>query len=294
MPKEFSSEGLRKEHKDTARELGWAKGAKENLEGLPLLNRIIAGISGRRREIESRIEQKKTTYEENLRVAHEHIDAMHEEAEGYVKTYEVYTGEQERLIQELGRQYARRVEAVPWPESPVDVSEYIDEVGELKVEDGTSLKDKARIAAAVDVFKPRMNHPGYAGQTFVIGEGYHKQEVAVHNGNRFPRWELGQNDVESASRIARQNGWDKVLKISTTVTAPQEKGSDEPPYVMAEKNVYVAVSDDTAKLLEQAGVDNLNSSSTLRMAWGREAGRHTGAMHESFSVIELEPAQREE
>ena len=44
-------------------------------------------------------------------------------------------------------------------------------------------------------------------------------------------------------------------------------------------------------LLEQAGADNLDSGSSLHVAWGRDEGRHTGGLNENFRVVNLEEAE---
>jgi len=291
MPEKFSSEKSYEGHKNAARQLGWDREKKGALDKSNPASRIIAAISGKREEVEAAVKQSEKTYEENLQLAQEHIDEMHEEANEYVRTYEIYQKERERLAQEFGSQYTERVESVPWPGSSADISSYIDELQRLKLEDSTSLDDKARILAAIDIVKPRMKNEGYAGMTFMIGEGYDRSEVGIHNGTRFPRWEIGKDDMESATEIAKDKKWKHILEVSTFVTLPRKKDSNEPPYVKAKKDVFIPISEDMSKLLEQAGADNLDSGSSLHVAWGRDEGRHTGGLNENFRVINLEEAE---
>lgn len=288
MSEKFSSEQLNKDLREAELGLKENLDKKEALDKSNPASRLIAAITLKRRGIEKSVEQSKTTYEENLRIAEQHMDEMHEEAKEYVRTYEIYQGERERLIQELGSQYIARVEKVPWPGSSSDINSYVAELQQLKVEEGATLDDRARIMAAIDILKPKMANPGYAGSTFVIGEGHDRREVGIRNGTRFPRWEIGKDDIGSASEIAKSKKWKHVLEVSTTVAYPPEKESNKPPYIVAEKNIYIAVSEDTAKLLDQAGVDNLNSSSSLGEAWGRQQGRYRGTMNESFRVVDLD------
>src|SRR3989344_9335644 len=193
MPEKFSSGKLEQGRKEVARQLSWDKEKKKALDESNPINQLIAAISGKRKEIEATVQKSERTHEENLRLAQEHMDEMHEEANEYVRTYEIYQKEREKLTQELGSQYEKRVEDVPWPGSSADISGYIGELERLKVEEGVSLDDKARILAAIDLVKPKMDNPGYAGMTFVIGKGDNRQEVGVRNGTRFPRWETGRS-----------------------------------------------------------------------------------------------------
>ncbi len=280
------SEQIYQEHRDASWKLDSSKQKKEFLDESDFVSKFIAAISGKRREVEQRVQESRKTYEENLRLAQEHIDEMHEQANEYVKSYEVYERELQRLTQELGAQYSERVEALPWPASTADINGYIDEMVGLKVERGISLEDRARIVAAIDIFKPKMDNPGFAGESFVIGEGTDSVEVGIYNGSRFPRWELGQDNIASASEVAHSKGWKDILEVSTAVTYPRRYDSPKDPSVEAEKKVYIALSDETANLLKQAGPDNLNSSSTLTSKFGR--GLDLSTLHNSFNVIELE------
>ncbi len=291
MSEKFSSEKLYQEHDSAAWQLKHDKKEEEALDESNFVSKLIAAISGKRAEIEKAVQQSEKTYEENLRLAQEHIDEMHEEANEYVRTYdEVYKSERERLIQEQGAQYAKRVEDVPWPGSPVDINSYIDELRNLRVGAGVSLEDKARMVAAIDIFKPKMDNPGWAGMTFRIGErGVEGNEVGIHNGTRFPRWELGKDDMKSAAEVAKGKSWKHILEVSTTVTYPKRYDSAEKSDIQAQKNVYIPVGEETAKLLARVGAENLNSSSTLTSDFGR--GLDLSTLDERFSVVELDPVE---
>ncbi len=123
--------------------------------------------------------------------------------------------------------------------------------------------------------------------TFMIGEGYSERLLAIYNGSRFPRFEIGSDELEDATSIAQANGWHKVVNMAVSVTSDKAPEDGEDPYIIARKSVFTAVSDETAALLELA-IPEMSGSSRLVEAFGRRRDMYTGtASHIEFSTLDI-------
>ena len=92
------------QHEAEALHLGCAQENKAALDESSLVDKAVAKVSGKRRKVEERVELNEASYEENLRAAREHLDSIHEEANEYVRTHELYESEVKKMTQELADQ----------------------------------------------------------------------------------------------------------------------------------------------------------------------------------------------
>lgn len=286
-PEAEPGEGLYEEHKAAARLLGINKEAREVLSDSNPAVRLIAVVSGERRALDAAVDRSQEAYVANMRLAREDIDKAHEEANEYLRTFDEYSKTMSEIAEEFEGQHKERTVRLPWPANPSDINTYIKDIDSLELGDDATIDDKARVLAAIDILKPRMpNREGYAGETFVIGDDSRKlQEVGIPREERFPRWELGVDEMADAATVAIEKGWSKMLAIETIFTQSGEGGVSD-RVERARKDVYVPISDGMARLLEQAGQDNLDEEFGLTPAWGPGSDfLRYGLLHIEFKTL---------
>jgi len=284
-------EELANTHRYAYNELKRAKRLEEDIHKAGLFKRGASKIKGETSVARRKVEEAQKDFVVSSQIPKEEVDAIQGRVEEIRATRKIYDTERQRIVEEVTSQYKKRVEAMTWPGGTPAEQDYIHDYEELSQVQGVSPDTTAKVLAVRDVFFPKIDNPGYAGMTFMIGEGYDRQELAVHNGDRFPRFEIGSDVLTDAIKAAKANGWQKVVKMSAAVTADQSLESGKEPYVIAEKSVFTAVSNDTAHLLELT-TPGMNRSSSLYEAFGRRRGMGTGtASSIEFSTVNVGEVQ---
>src|SRR3989338_1238230 len=212
MNMENLSEKVAKDIKAARSGLEKAQKEQGEIDGADVLEKIFATVGGRARKAREGLASAEKKREDVLKEAELHLDEIRAEADAYVDSYTgAYRGEWGRMSQEIAHsesEQAKRGQSYDWVQEPTSsASNFIDDVDDIKLPEGASLNDKAKVLALLDLLKPKMHFKGWAGGEIVIGNA----PIAIRNGSRFPRLDLG-TDLKSAEEKAKANGWSQVLK----------------------------------------------------------------------------------
>ncbi|KKR27411.1 MAG: hypothetical protein UT60_C0050G0011, partial [candidate division CPR2 bacterium GW2011_GWD2_39_7] len=124
------------------------------------------------------------------------------------------------------------------------------------------LEEKAKVLAAVDVYRPLSWEIGRAIREDIYEErGYNKKRPEKR---RSDIWEIAHKDIDSAFDIAKNNAWNNVLKVEASNS-----------YTLAKGEAYLPISDEAAAALAQSHTQDLDS--LHHMAGGED--------RESMSIV---------
>ena len=277
MNMENLSEKVAKDIKVARSGLEQAQREQGKIEAGDVLEKIFATVGGRARKAREGLLSAEKKLEDVLKEAESHLDEIRAEADAYVGSYTgAYHGEWGRMSKETApseSEQAKRGKSYDWLQEPTSsVSDFIDDVDDIKLPEGASLDDKAKVLALLDLLQPKMHFEGWAGGEIVIGNA----PIAIRNGSRFPRLDLG-TDLKSAEEKAKENGWSQVLKLKAEYSG-RFGGKNE---------TYIAVSPETAKLIELGGSDNLDSKSSVHTATGTNWGQFVGGISQEYELLSI-------